>query len=521
MSHNPPPQNINNMNFNPNDDSAPGTRRASNPPSASAATAANNDADDSPLSLLAGDIPLDFDGFHNDALYMSNLLSAPAAAARNAAAHNASGGNEATKTSPSAYQSYATNDISSAEIAASAVDLAATSAVPLSAADMTNNADPTKSARRSSSVVSIDSQNEQDFISAVQSSANTGNASSISAPNASISAAMMAHQPTYQQPYRVDDNNQKPHPQPQPSHQQQAFLNSQVNQFLQGAPNTIGSTGMATNMPSALSSSMMPMMATSMAPNMASATASNSNSATASTGMGYPSLESIQFPSISQVISTNTSSNNFATYNTNAGSASSINNINYSNSNATFNQAFHQPVASSAALPQSGAGPRFRAFHEKKWDERLLELRAFRQQHGHSLVPHTYPSNPQLARWVKRQRRQHKLMEEGKQSTMTPERCELLESLGFVWDSHQAAWSEKIQDLRRYQAQNGHCLVPSSYKANPQLATWVKCQRRQYKLYWEGRPSAMTPQRIAELEGMGFVWELRSASAASKSSPSL
>ena len=267
---------------------------------------------------------------------------------------------------------------------------------------------------------------------------------------------------------------------------------------------------------SAPSSSTMAMMATSMAAKMTSSTFGDPNSAT--TNMGYPSMNSIQFPSMSQGISTNTSSNNFATYNNNAGSASSSNNsIHYSNNDATPNQAFNQPIDGSDTVAQSGAGPRFRAFHEKKWDERLLELRAFRQQHGLSLVPHTYPSNPQLARWVKRQRRQHKLMEEGKQSTMTPERCELLESLGFVWDSHQAAWSEKIQDLRRYQAQNGHCLVPSSYKANPQLATWVKCQRRQYKLYWEGRPSAMTPQRIAELEGMGFVWELRSA--ASKSSP--
>ena len=208
---------------------------------------------------------------------------------------------------------------------------------------------------------------------------------------------------------------------------------------------------------------------------------------------GFPEMDSIQLPEMPKIILP-----------TSTTSTPSISAKKHGNSNNTDD-----------SDTDAGAGPRFRAFHEKKWDERLLELRAFRQQHGHSLVPHTYPSNPQLARWVKRQRRQHKLMEEGKQSTMTPERCELLESLGFVWDSHQAAWSEKIQDLRRYQAQNGHCLVPSSYKANPQLATWVKCQRRQYKLYWEGRPSAMTPQRIAELEGMGFVWELRSASTSS------
>ena len=213
---------------------------------------------------------------------------------------------------------------------------------------------------------------------------------------------------------------------------------------------------------------------------------------TATMKNGFPEMDSIQLPEMPKIIHRSTSPYMCTSTSTNIKS--------------TF--------ASTDDVDTDAAAPRFRAFHEKKWDERLLELRSFRQQHGHSLVPHTYPSNPQLARWVKRQRRQHKLMEEGKQSTMTPERCELLESLGFVWDSHQAAWSEKIQDLRRYQAQNGHCLVPSSYKANMQLATWVKCQRRQYKLHSEGRPSAMTPQRISELESIGFVWELRSSTSA-------
>ena len=37
----------------------------------------------------------------------------------------------------------------------------------------------------------------------------------------------------------------------------------------------------------------------------------------------------------------------------------------------------------------------------------------------------------------------------------------------------------------------------------------VKCQRRQYKLYWEGKPSGMNPGRIAELDRVGFCWEIR------------
>ena len=128
---------------------------------------------------------------------------------------------------------------------------------------------------------------------------------------------------------------------------------------------------------------------------------------------------------------------------------------------------------------------RFKPFHEEKWDQRLNELLHFRRQYGHTLVPHTFHPNPQLARWVKRQRRQYKLLQSGKASTMTADRVVILEDAGFVWDSHEVSWKEKVQELIAYKDKYGNCLVPSSYRDNPQLATWVKCQRRQYKLYGE------------------------------------
>lgn len=166
-------------------------------------------------------------------------------------------------------------------------------------------------------------------------------------------------------------------------------------------------------------------------------------------------------------------------------------------------------VTPTASIDQ--AQNRFKPFHEEKWNARLKELIVYRKEHGDCLVPHTYNPNPQLARWVKRQRRQYKLMLEGRASTMTPERLKILNDIDFVWDSHEAAWQEKLNELNAYRKIHGNCLVPSNYKKNPQLATWVKCQRRQYKLYWEGRPSAMTPDRIVQLEKFGFEWEIRSS----------
>jgi Helicase associated domain len=155
------------------------------------------------------------------------------------------------------------------------------------------------------------------------------------------------------------------------------------------------------------------------------------------------------------------------------------------------------------------SGWRFRPYQAGQWCEKFEELCEYSEKMGHCLVPHTFSENLPLARWVKRQRYQYKLMKEGKSSTMTEERVLALEKVGFVWDSQGAAWGERLSELRDFRKVYMHCNVPSNFIENPQLATWVKCQRRQYKLHLEGKPSNMTPQRIAELENLDFEWELR------------
>jgi len=158
---------------------------------------------------------------------------------------------------------------------------------------------------------------------------------------------------------------------------------------------------------------------------------------------------------------------------------------------------------------EEDAARRFRPYQAEQWTEKFEELLQFRKERGHCCVPHTFDENPSLARWVKRQRYQYKLKAEGKPSTMTDERIVALEQAGFVWDSHGAAWLERWQELVQFQQEFGHANVPSNHPQNPQLATWVKCQRRQYKLFWDGKPSNMSLERIQRLESVGFEWELR------------
>jgi hypothetical protein len=176
--------------------------------------------------------------------------------------------------------------------------------------------------------------------------------------------------------------------------------------------------------------------------------------------------------------------------------------------------------ASPRKRPRPDEPPRFREFQASQWTAKFQELFDYQRKHGHCLVPFAYDANPELARWVKRQRYQYKLYMDGEHSTMTQDRIQALTEIGFVWDSHTVLWQERLEELKQFQAANGHCLVPTYYSPNPQLATWTKCQRRQYKLYCEGKPSHMTAERMAALEELGFVWELRGRPSVDTTSPS-
>ena len=70
-------------------------------------------------------------------------------------------------------------------------------------------------------------------------------------------------------------------------------------------------------------------------------------------------------------------------------------------------------------------------------------------------------------------------------------------------------WWERFHELIDYKRDNGNCIVPQKWSENPQLATWVYNQRKQYRLYMEGKISQVTEERIALLESIGFEWVLR------------
>jgi hypothetical protein len=148
-----------------------------------------------------------------------------------------------------------------------------------------------------------------------------------------------------------------------------------------------------------------------------------------------------------------------------------------------------------------------RADSASNWNERFEQLREYKLQFGHCIVPQQYSANPKLGRWVSRQRNTYKLYHEGKSSPMTAKRIRELESVGFEWGTKRPDWNEQFEQLRVFVAQLGHCLVSFKYPVNPKLGRWVSNQRSNYKVCQEGKPSAMTAERIRALESVGFKLE--------------
>ena len=76
-------------------------------------------------------------------------------------------------------------------------------------------------------------------------------------------------------------------------------------------------------------------------------------------------------------------------------------------------------------------------FFDRDWQERLVSLRTYQQEHQHCNVPSPWPEDPLLSKWVTRAREEYRKYKKGKASKLTEERIQQLDELGFQWDQPQ------------------------------------------------------------------------------------
>ena len=125
--------------------------------------------------------------------------------------------------------------------------------------------------------------------------------------------------------------------------------------------------------------------------------------------------------------------------------------------------------------------------HETKWQNRLLELRDFKAEHGHLIVPHKEPWKG-LRNWVCHQRKLRRRRE------LSESRERALSELGLSWDPprgrrtnrHSEArhkvcedrWDSMFQRLCEFHAATGHFKVP---RDDVKLFNWIHLQRQKHK----------------------------------------
>ena len=128
-----------------------------------------------------------------------------------------------------------------------------------------------------------------------------------------------------------------------------------------------------------------------------------------------------------------------------------------------------------------------------KWEERMKELEQFIIENGHGNVSHR--KNAKLANWITSQRKQYNLYCSGKPSSISIERIEALNKIGFEWVLRERQKREdRIRELKEYKEEFGNCMVPKRWSRNKRLGQWVAEQRKQYKYLITGKPSHMTPE---------------------------
>ena len=126
------------------------------------------------------------------------------------------------------------------------------------------------------------------------------------------------------------------------------------------------------------------------------------------------------------------------------------------------------------------------------WEEGFSNLLQFKEANGHCGVPVGYKLEGfALGVWVATQR--------VAKDSISPERQQRLNDIGFVWDVFAEQWEEGFSNLLKFKEANAHCRVPHGFKlAGFSLGRWVHRQR--------AAKDSMTAERRQRLDDIGFVW---------------
>ena len=150
--------------------------------------------------------------------------------------------------------------------------------------------------------------------------------------------------------------------------------------------------------------------------------------------------------------------------------------------------------------------------HDKKFDQRCLELEAFKKEFGHCRVPHGWSVDPNFGNWCNAMRVAYNQLQQGIPTirNISQDRIERLDAIGFIWKlaDFDKRFEQHCHDLEAYKRKFGHCNAPQRYSADPSLGRWCKNIRVTYNRLKQGKPAMLniSQDQIDRLEDIGFKW---------------
>ena len=214
-------------------------------------------------------------------------------------------------------------------------------------------------------------------------------------------------------------------------------------------------------------------------------------------------------------------------------------------------------VAAEAAAASSGSNKRA-APTRVSWEDRVVQLKAYKAEFGDLAIPIRFKRNPSLGKFVHNTREQYKLFHNKtkagykKKCSLTQERIDVLNEIGFLWTTERSKrqnedWNNRLEQLKEYKKKHGvsevgccvlwlscclficcafffthppfislhhhllssfnqqDCLVPHGYEPDPSFAEWIHRQRTSYAAMKKDKaPSAILLERMQKLEDLDF-----------------
>lgn len=127
--------------------------------------------------------------------------------------------------------------------------------------------------------------------------------------------------------------------------------------------------------------------------------------------------------------------------------------------------------------------------------------------------------------WVNKSRQMYRKHLEGKKNSMTQERIQILNKMGFIWlgtsdkdttetiggseipisyrRSRDIIWNDNSKGLQQYIEANGSSI---SLSGSTKLGVWAAKQRREYQKLKLGEKAGITQERVDLLDSIGFDW---------------